>query len=65
MLGVVESAGEHDVELVERDFPVVGGTSTLATLGGASHITAAEVEQLDQGLVGREVSSGFVILRSW
>src|SRR3954447_9083546 len=61
MLGPVEAAGEHDVELVEGDLPVVAGAAFVA--GGLGSFSAevadAEVEQLDEGFVGREVTAGF------
>src|ERR1700710_2644063 len=63
MLGPVESAGEHDVELVEGDPPAVAGSATLAGGGAvAAEVADAEVEQLDQGFVGREVAAGLADL---
>src|SRR4051794_39793899 len=49
--GQVEPAWEHDVELGEGCLPC----GVAAAGGGASHLLAAEVEDLDQGLVGGEV----------
>jgi hypothetical protein len=54
----VEAAGEHDVELVERGFPVVVAAPSAAADVGASQLAAAQVEQLDQGVVGGEVPAG-------
>jgi hypothetical protein len=55
MLGPVEAAGEHEVELVEGGFPVEAGAAALAGSGGATHLAAGEVEHLDQRVVGGEV----------
>ena len=45
MLGVVESAREHDVELVHCALPVVVGASSLAGSGGAAQLAAAEASR--------------------
>src|SRR3954447_13450493 len=60
--GPVESAWEHDVELVECGLPVVGGASSLGSGVGAAEVSAAEVEQLDQSIVVGEVAAGLADL---
>src|SRR5215213_10360759 len=62
--GLVQASGEHEVELVEGGPPASGGQ---AAAGGPAHVigaelAAAEVEQLDQGFVGREVPTGLADL---
>lgn len=53
--GLVESAGERDVELVEGDLPAVGAAAAAVSSSvsgvGAAEVFAAEVEQFDQGVV--------------
>jgi hypothetical protein len=62
MSGPVEAAGEHDVELVEGDLPVVVGAASAGAGVGAAEFAAAEVEQFDQGVVGGEVPAGLADL---
>src|SRR5688572_22078609 len=62
--GLVQPAGEHDIELVERGPPAAGGQSSASGLAGVvdAEVAAAEVEQFEQGLVGGEVSAGLADL---
>src|SRR3954470_18734145 len=61
---VVESAGKHDVELVECGPPAAGAEAAGGGLAGVvdAEIPAAQVDQLDQGLVGGEVTAGLADL---
>ena len=57
--GQLEPVGVHDLELVEGALPdvAVAAAAALASVG-SSDLSAAEVEELDEGLVVGEVASG-------
>src|SRR6266567_1929433 len=58
MSGQPESVGIHDLELVEGALPdvAVAAAASVASVG-ASDFAAAEIEQLDERVVVREVTT--------
>src|SRR6185437_15963380 len=62
--GPVQPSGEHHVELVEGGPPAAGGQGPPGGSAGVvdAEVSAAEVEQLDQVIVSREVPSGLADL---
>src|SRR3954452_14926269 len=62
--GLVQAPWEHQVELVEGGSPAAGGQGSPGGLAGVvdAEVAAAEVEQLDQGVVVGEVPSGLADL---
>ena len=63
MLGLVQAPGEHDVELVHGDLPVEVRADDSALSVGAHEFLAAEVEQIHEGVVIREVPAGLADLQ--
>src|SRR3954452_23792558 len=62
--GLVQTAGEHHVELVQGGSPAAGGQGSSGGLAGVvdAEVAAAQVEQLDQGVVVGKVSAGLADL---
>ncbi len=59
---LVKATREHDVELVQSHLPVVVRASSSSSNVGAAEFATAQVEQLDERVVGREVPAGLADL---
>src|SRR5215212_2662253 len=62
--GLVQAPWKHQVELVEGGSPAAGGQGSPGGLAGVldAEVAAAQVEQLDQGVVVGEVPAGLADL---